>query len=111
MGIKTPLTLGITVGGILLAHAVTAPRANALETCTNDGDCGEGETCEVYLFERSGKYWDPTRQEWVPYSTWYHAGHLCLSKTLTQIGLIPPCYLFGPQSELFTTLWGALKQE
>lgn len=74
VGVKTPLTLGIAAGGILLAHAVTSPKAYAVETCSNDGNCGANETCEFYLFEEFGEYWDPTRQEWIPYSTSYWRG-------------------------------------
>ena len=70
VGVKTPLTLGMTAGGILLAHAVTAPKANAFDTCSNDADCRPGETCESRRFKVFGEYWDPTRQAWIPYSTW-----------------------------------------
>ena len=47
VGIKSPLTLGVTAGSMLLAHAIVAtPRAEAW-MCVNHHDCQPHERCSV----------------------------------------------------------------
>ena len=61
VGVKSPLTLGATVGGVLLAQAIvgtmTAESAHAWQCRKGvDDDCRSGETC-------SGPFsWDEERQ-------------------------------------------------
>lgn len=50
VGVKTPLTLGVAAGGILLAYAGTAPEADAWSACSSDGDCNDGQECEERCF-------------------------------------------------------------
>ena len=43
VGIKSPLTLGVATGGVLLAYAIVGtPQADA---CKIDADCDPGEKC------------------------------------------------------------------
>ena len=40
VGIKSPLTLGVATGSLLLAQAVVGtPQAEAFQECWDDGDC------------------------------------------------------------------------
>ena len=49
---KTPLTLGVTAGSLLLAQAILPNVSQALHidisgiTCNDDGDCTTGEVCK-----------------------------------------------------------------
>ena len=46
VGVKSPLTLGVAAGGLLLAHAIVGtPKAEA-GWCQNDDECPEGYTCQ-----------------------------------------------------------------
>ena len=45
VGIKSPLTLGVAAGSMLLAHAIVAtPKAEAW-MCRENKDCGMGQRC------------------------------------------------------------------
>ena len=45
VGVKSPLTLGVAAGGLLLAHAILGtPRAEAWE-CEDIGDCPDEHVC------------------------------------------------------------------
>ena len=44
VGIKTPLTLGVATGGILLAQAIIGTPLEAA-TCNADAHCGPGGKC------------------------------------------------------------------
>ena len=44
VGVKSPLTLGVAVGGVLLAQAIIGTQAEA-GTCKDDTDCMKPETC------------------------------------------------------------------
>ena len=44
VGIKTPLTLGVATGSILLAQAIIGTPLEAA-TCNGDDDCGPGGKC------------------------------------------------------------------
>ena len=44
VGIKSPLTLGIATGGLLVAQAIVGPTP-ALAGCLGDTDCGDGFIC------------------------------------------------------------------
>ena len=45
VGIKSPLTLGVAAGSMLLAHAIIGtPRAEAWQ-CLEDEECGMGKKC------------------------------------------------------------------
>ena len=50
VGIKAPLALGVAAGGLMLAQAVTVPKAYAVDTCSSDADCGPGEECKYVCF-------------------------------------------------------------
>lgn len=47
VGVKSPLVLGVAAGGLMLAHAMTAPDADAWKQCTTDSQCNQeaGEAC------------------------------------------------------------------
>ena len=46
MGVKSPLTLGVATGSLLLAQAVVGtPRAEAFNECWVDEDCVKPERC------------------------------------------------------------------
>ena len=47
VGVKSPLTLGVAAGGLLLAHAIVGtPKAEA-QWCVGAGDnCPQGYTCQ-----------------------------------------------------------------
>ena len=46
VGVKSPLTLGVAAGGLLLAHAIVGtPRAEA-GWCENNGQCPDFHTCK-----------------------------------------------------------------
>ena len=46
VGIKSPLTLGMATGSVLLAQAIVGtPQAEAGGTCWNDGQCMKPERC------------------------------------------------------------------
>ncbi len=47
VGVKSPLTLGVAAGGLLLAHAIVGtPQAEA-QWCKGAGDnCPDGYTCQ-----------------------------------------------------------------
>ena len=46
VGIKSPLTLGVAAGGLLLAHAIVGtPQAEA-GWCQGGDDCPEGYSCK-----------------------------------------------------------------
>ena len=59
VGVKSPLTLGVATGGILLAQMIVGTTTHAFQTCTADEQCqplkckdivcrpktGEGQTC------------------------------------------------------------------
>ena len=50
---KAPLTLGVATGSVLLAQAILPSITQAIVidvsgvTCDDDGDCVDGEICEV----------------------------------------------------------------
>ena len=45
VGVKSPLTLGVAAGSMLLAHAIIGtPRAEAWQ-CLEHEDCGMGKKC------------------------------------------------------------------
>ena len=44
VGVKSPLTLGIATGGILVAQAIIGTSAHAWQ-CEDDDDCVKPETC------------------------------------------------------------------
>ena len=47
VGVKSPLTLGVAAGSILLAQAIVgAPRAEAWQ-CDENHPCPEGQECSV----------------------------------------------------------------
>ena len=53
VGVKTPLTLGVAAGGLLLAHAIVGtPDADAAMCSQEDPRCPEGHTC------KGPWYWD-----------------------------------------------------
>ena len=39
VGVKSPLTLGVATGGILLAQMVVGTTTHAIQTCTADEQC------------------------------------------------------------------------
>ena len=45
VGIKSPLTLGVATGGILLAHAVVGTPQTEAAGCMEDWECGPGKKC------------------------------------------------------------------
>ena len=46
VGVKSPLTLGVAAGGLLLAHAIVGtPKAEA-GWCVHNGECSAGYTCQ-----------------------------------------------------------------
>ncbi|MCE2401473.1 hypothetical protein J4G08_11385 [Candidatus Poribacteria bacterium] len=45
VGVKSPLTLGVAVGSVLLAHAIVGTPAKAGGLCHDDDDCMAPETC------------------------------------------------------------------
>lgn len=46
VGVKTPLTLGIAGGSLLLVQSVLSPSAYAgVDECSSDADCDPGESC------------------------------------------------------------------
>ncbi len=46
VGVKSPLTLGVAAGGLLLAHAIVGtPQAEA-QWCQDDDECPAGRDCE-----------------------------------------------------------------
>ncbi len=45
VGIKSPLTLGIATGSILLAQAVVRPTAQTVVTCNGPAHCQPGGDC------------------------------------------------------------------
>ena len=48
VGVKSPLTLGVAAGSILLAQAVVGtPKAEAW-MCVNDDNCADDEKCSVF---------------------------------------------------------------
>ena len=50
VGIKSPLTLGIATGGILLAQTIIGTPAEAGGLCENDDHCVDPETCNDKVF-------------------------------------------------------------
>ena len=47
VGVKTPLTLGVAAGGLLLAHAIVgAPDAEAHMCSQENPECPPGRTCK-----------------------------------------------------------------
>ncbi len=46
VGVKTPLTLGIAGGSLLLAQSVLSSSAYAGNECSSDYDCAPGESCK-----------------------------------------------------------------
>ena len=47
VSVKSPLTLGIAAGGLLLAHAIVGtPDAEALMCSQENPECPEGYTCK-----------------------------------------------------------------
>lgn len=50
VGIKSPLTLGIATGGILLAQAIIGTPAEAGGLCEHNGHCVDPETCNDKVF-------------------------------------------------------------
>lgn len=45
VGIKSPLTLGVATGGILLAQAIVGTSVEAGGECTKNADCDNDEIC------------------------------------------------------------------
>ena len=60
VGIKSPLTLGIATGGLLVAQAIVSPTP-ALAGCLGDTDCGAGFICGNMELEciDQGPGWPP----------------------------------------------------
>ena len=57
VGIKSPLTLGVATGGVLLAQAVVGTPVQAEgELCRGNADCVWPETCNCYV-EIDGIMW------------------------------------------------------
>ncbi|RKU36184.1 hypothetical protein C6496_14965 [Candidatus Poribacteria bacterium] len=62
VGVKAPLTLGVAAGGLLLAHAMTAPDADAGRVCDNDSQCPGNQTCqERRIVVGTREVWCPDR--------------------------------------------------
>ena len=59
MGVKSPLALGVAAGGLMLAHAMTAPDADAWKQCTTDSQCDQeaGESACRYTRLIVGSEW------------------------------------------------------
>ncbi|RKU32847.1 hypothetical protein C6499_02465 [Candidatus Poribacteria bacterium] len=45
VGVKSPLTLGVAVGGVLIAQTIIGTSARADDLCEDDDDCDLGHTC------------------------------------------------------------------
>ena len=45
VGIKSPLTLGVAAGGVLLAHAVVGTPQTEAAGCMEHWECGQGKKC------------------------------------------------------------------
>ena len=59
VGIKSPLTLGVATGSVLLAQTVIGPSAEAVAgDCKDDVDCPPGYFCREHI-------WDPKAKEWI----------------------------------------------
>ena len=48
VGVKSPLALGAASAGLLLAHAMVTPSAQAYWECHSNNDCPEGEYCDIW---------------------------------------------------------------
>ena len=46
VGVKTPLALGVTTGGLMLAQAIIATPVDAHEECQRNADCAGNLRCE-----------------------------------------------------------------
>lgn len=46
VGVKTPLALGVTTGGLMLAQAIISTPVNADQVCIDNDNCGDNERCE-----------------------------------------------------------------
>lgn len=57
VGVKSPLTLGVTAGGLLLAHAIIGtPQAEA-GWCSHEDPCPDGHDCLGPWVKVNGKWW------------------------------------------------------
>ena len=48
VSVKSPLVLGAASAGLLLAHAIVSPSAQAYWECHTNSDCSEGEYCDIW---------------------------------------------------------------
>lgn len=51
VGLKAPLTLGITGGSMLLAQMMLTPSAYATDECLSNEHCDDGEVCRPVCAE------------------------------------------------------------
>ena len=53
VGVKSPLTLGVVTGGILLAQTVIGPQSAEADgrTCEDHGDCPPGFFCRDKIWD------------------------------------------------------------
>lgn len=66
VGIKTPLTLSIATGGLMLVQAIVFNSSAYADECNNDGDCGPGnEYVEKVVAIGTDWVWDPVENDFV----------------------------------------------
>ena len=66
VGIKTPLTLGIATGGLMLVQTISPNPSAYANECANDVDCGLGNECvEEEIPIGTEWVWDPAENDFV----------------------------------------------
>ena len=51
VGVKTPLALGVTTGGLMLAQTIVSTPVDAHQECIDNDNCGNNERCESVFHE------------------------------------------------------------